>query len=159
KSGGGSPGRATCAVFWQKGKENEMKKLTCQVSGVLFLLGFLTGSALAGVLKSKLLCEPGVSGRATITSTGGLKVKATGLIPGFTYEVEITCGCVEDQIDDPSSEPFEVFATAGIEGKLTVKEKNAVTGVTCHCPAVAIEDTTFSDDDPSAVVCISGFEF
>jgi hypothetical protein len=133
-----------------------MKKLVCQVSGVLFLLGLLAGPALAGVFKSKLLCEPGVSGRATITSSGGLKVKATGLDPGVAYEVEVTCGCVEDEIDDPDSEPFETFVTAGEEGKINVKEKDILGGVICHCPAVAIEDAGL---DETGVICISGFEF
>jgi len=128
-----------------------MKKLTCQMSGVLFLLGLLAGPALAGFYKSQLICDEGVTGRANIKSNGTLKVKAKTLVPGNVYEVEITCGCVEDNISDEDSEPFEIFVTAGTKGKINVRAKNALVGAVCDCPAVVIED------DEENVICTSGF--
>jgi len=134
-----------------------MKKLACQVSAILFLLGFLAGPALAVIFKSSLHCfEEGVSGKATIKKNGTLKVKAKGLEPNTDYEVELICGCAEDNISDVDSQPFEVIASTKANGTLKVSQGNAVKDITCHCPAIVIEDPTL---DEEGVICTSGVDF
>jgi len=126
---------------------------------MLFLLGLLAGPALAAVkvYKSKLICDEieDASGKASISGKGALRVHANGLDPDTEYEVEITCGCAEDEFGEVS-EPFETLVTSDENGKLSVYEKHALDGVHCDCPSVIIEDSELDED---GVVCTSAVEF
>ena len=111
-----------------------MKKLAYQIGGILLLSGLLVAPALAGVVfKSSMLCSGGASGTGSITKSGDVKIKVTGLEPDTTYGCIGFCACKVDLGF------LDAVCETNTKGKLRIKVKGAAAGIPdCECPTIQV---------------------
>src|SRR5262245_9671020 len=136
-----------------------MKTFLYLAGGVLLLLGLMAAPAMAKVAhKGTLECvTPGATGKAKINTKGDLNIKADGLEPDTDHVCEVICACEEpDNESGHGHTIFEALCTTDENGKLRFKQKGAVAGESCDCPAVEIDEFLLGGE--GALECRSGFD-
>ena len=137
-----------------------MKGFLYTAGGILLLLGLMARPAQAAPLyKGHLECgNPEASGKASINKHGDLKIRVDGLDPDTTYSCEVICACeLPDNISEPRAGDhiFEAECDSDHKGRIRFKEKGAVAGESCDCPAIEVEE---QEGPLEALICRSGFD-